>query len=73
MAMDDLLDQILNPTSSNADGLLSELGLAALPSRDEVHRQIETDLLLPKESLPSHWLPTYQLWVVSVRHYPIRR
>ncbi|EIW64030.1 antiviral helicase [Trametes versicolor FP-101664 SS1] len=61
MAMDDLLDQILNPTSSNADGLLSELGLAALPSRDEVHRQIETDLLLPKESLPSHWLPTYQL------------
>ncbi|KAI0639904.1 antiviral helicase [Trametes polyzona] len=61
MAMDQLLDQILNPAPINADELLSDLGLAELPSRDKVHQQIEEDLLLPRESLPSHWLPTYQI------------
>ncbi|KAH9858296.1 antiviral helicase [Lenzites betulinus] len=62
MAMDsELLDHILNPAAAEADELLSKLGLAALPPKDEVHRQIEEDLLLPKESLPDHWLPTYQI------------
>ncbi|KAI0830808.1 antiviral helicase [Trametes gibbosa] len=62
MVMDpELLHHILNPVAADADVLLSKLGLAALPPRDEVHRQIEETLLLPKESLPDHWLPTYQL------------
>ncbi|KAI0361085.1 antiviral helicase [Trametes cingulata] len=61
MAMDEVLDEILHPAAGNSGRLLSELGLAALPSREKVHRQIEQDLLLPKESLPDHWLPTYQI------------
>ncbi|KAI9057026.1 antiviral helicase [Trametes sanguinea] len=60
MAMDELLDEILNPRAEHADRLLGDLGLAALPSRDTVHREIEEKLLLPKEALPDHWLPSYQ-------------
>ncbi len=56
-----LVDQILNPVPGNDDKLLADLGLASLPSRDQVHAQIEKNLLLPKSSLPDHWLPTYQL------------
>ena len=61
MAMDELFDQILNPTANNADELLSDIGLAALPTRDKVHHAIEEKLLLPKATLPDHWLPTYQM------------
>ncbi|PIL31494.1 hypothetical protein GSI_06196 [Ganoderma sinense ZZ0214-1] len=56
-----LVDQILNPVPGNDDKLLADLGLASLPSRDQVHAQIENTLLLPKSTLPDHWLPTYQL------------
>ena len=56
-----LVDQILNPTAGNADSLLSGLGLASIPSRDEVHKQIEEHLLLPNSALPDHGLPTYQV------------
>ncbi|KAI1794031.1 antiviral helicase [Ganoderma leucocontextum] len=56
-----LVDQILNSVPGNNDKLLADLGLASLPSRDQVHAQIEENLLLPKSSLPDHWLPTYQL------------
>ncbi|KAI0334446.1 antiviral helicase [Cubamyces sp. BRFM 1775] len=61
MAMDELFDQILDPAANNADKLLSDIGLAALPSRDKVHHEIEEKLLLPKATLPDHWLPTYQI------------
>ncbi|KAH9897909.1 antiviral helicase [Cubamyces lactineus] len=61
MAMDELLDQIIHPAAHNADGLLSDIGLAALPMRDKVHHEIEEKLLLPKATLPDHWLPTYQI------------
>lgn len=57
----DLVDKILNPTSHSADDILASLGLAGLPTRDQVHAQIEQKLLLPKSELPDHWLPTYQL------------
>ncbi|KAM5536013.1 hypothetical protein V8D89_010271 [Ganoderma adspersum] len=56
-----LVDQILNPVPGNDDKLLADLGLVSLPSRDQVHAQIEKNLLLPKSGLPDHWLPTYQL------------
>ncbi|KAI0715060.1 antiviral helicase [Earliella scabrosa] len=56
-----LVDKILNPTADNAETLLASLGLASLPTRDQVHEQIEQNLLLPKSALPDHWLPTYQL------------
>ncbi|OBZ78640.1 hypothetical protein A0H81_01271 [Grifola frondosa] len=54
-------DQILSPASENAPQLLKVLGLSGPPSREEVHKKIERKLLLPKETLPDHWLPTYQV------------
>ena len=56
-----LIERILNPQASKADELLSDLGLAGLPSKEKVHEQIEENLLLPRSRLPDHWLPTYQL------------
>ncbi|KAI0800779.1 antiviral helicase [Fomes fomentarius] len=56
-----LVDKVLNPSSDNADDILASLGLAGLPTRHQVHAQIEQKLLLPKSELPDHWLPTYQL------------
>ncbi|CAK5264477.1 unnamed protein product [Mycena citricolor] len=44
------------------DEILSNLGLAGLPSREQVHRQIEERFLTPQDTLPPHWLPTYQLY-----------
>lgn len=57
---DDLLDRLLHPSKENAHEILSELGLASLPSREQVHRQIEEKLLLPQDKFPEHWLPLYQ-------------
>ncbi|KAH9950987.1 antiviral helicase, partial [Amylocystis lapponica] len=56
-----ILDQILDPRPETAAQLLSELGLSGLPSREQVHREIEEKLLLPKDKLPDHWLPRYQI------------
>ncbi|KAK7465266.1 Antiviral helicase ski2 [Stygiomarasmius scandens] len=57
----ELIDQILHPDSQNAEKILEQLGIAGLPSREQVHREIEEKLLLPREQLPSHWLPKYQI------------
>jgi antiviral helicase SKI2 len=56
-----LVQQILDPDSDDLETLLDDLGLNRLPSREEVHARIEQKLLLPKETLPAHWLPTYQM------------
>ncbi|KAF9075050.1 antiviral helicase [Rhodocollybia butyracea] len=58
--MDQNIDQIINPKSGNVKLLLEELGLAHLPSRNEVLQEIEKQLL-PQETLPAHWLPKYQI------------
>ncbi|KAJ7269314.1 antiviral helicase [Mycena haematopus] len=59
----ELIQQILSPTltSNEKDKILNDLGLNGLPSREQVHREIEEKLLLPQETLPSHWLPSYQV------------
>ncbi|KAJ7687413.1 translation repressor [Mycena rosella] len=59
----ELIHQILFPVSSSADkdSILKDLGLDGLPSPGQVHREIEEKLLLPQETLPSHWLPSYQV------------
>ncbi|KAJ3769464.1 antiviral helicase [Lentinula raphanica] len=41
--------------------LLDQLGLAHLPSREEVHQDIEQRLLSLRERLPQHWLSKYQI------------
>jgi hypothetical protein len=67
-AMDDaLLDAIVHPHASNAQRFLEHLGLDAAPSREQVHREIEARLLLPKEKLPDDWLPRYQACVGAAR------
>ncbi|KAJ7508688.1 ATP-dependent RNA helicase [Mycena galericulata] len=55
----ELIHQIISPTSDNA--LLKDLGLDGFPSRELLHREIEEKLLLPQETLPAHWLPSYQV------------
>ncbi|KAJ3797700.1 antiviral helicase [Lentinula aff. detonsa] len=45
----------------NVKLLLEQLGLAHLPSRDQVHQDIEEKLLLLREQLPPHWLAKYQI------------
>ncbi|KAI0068005.1 antiviral helicase [Artomyces pyxidatus] len=56
-----LLDSIVNPRQENAAGILAGLGLDGIPSREQVHREIEERLLLPRQSLPDDWLPRYQI------------
>ncbi|KAF8204296.1 ATP-dependent RNA helicase [Mycena galopus ATCC 62051] len=58
-----LIQQILSPTlnANEKDKILNDLGLGGLPSPEQVHREIEQKLLLPQETLPSHWLPSYQV------------
>ncbi len=57
----ELVEQILRPKRNHAEKILNDLGLDGLPSQERVHQEIEEKLLLPKEKLPSHWLPTYQV------------
>ena len=59
-AREDILDKLLHPDRSHANELLQELGLASIPSREQVHREIEEKLLLPQDKFPDHWLPLYQ-------------
>ncbi|KAF7970863.1 hypothetical protein HWV62_22674 [Athelia sp. TMB] len=64
------IQSILHPESGDAQRLLGELGLAGLPSREQVHREIEEKLLLPRDRLPDHWLPTYQIHWEHELHVP---
>ncbi|EPT03462.1 hypothetical protein FOMPIDRAFT_1158982 [Fomitopsis schrenkii] len=56
-----VLQHILHPDPKSAERILIEVGLAGVPEPEQVHREIEEKLLLPKDKLPEHWLPTYQI------------
>lgn len=56
------IQQILDKNPENAAKILKDLGLSGLPSRAQVHHEIEEKLLLPREKLPAHWLPLYQMY-----------
>ena len=62
-AHEDILDKLLHPGQQHVADLLREMGLAGLPSREQVHREIEEKLLLPQDKFPEHWLPLYQVYV----------
>ncbi|KAI0323105.1 antiviral helicase [Amylostereum chailletii] len=64
-----LFHNIAHPRKENAAGFLAKLGLDGIPSREQIHREIEQRLLLPKERLPDDWLPSYQ---VSVPNPPVQ-
>ncbi|KAF9531825.1 antiviral helicase [Crepidotus variabilis] len=56
-----MIDQIVHPEAGKSQVLLERLGLAGIPSPSTIHADIEKRLLLPPQSLPQHWLPTYQI------------
>jgi len=62
-AIDDELHHLIHTPSKDASQTLLELlGIASIPNPEEIHREIEESILLPKERLPDHWLPTYQMY-----------
>ncbi|KAF8140636.1 ATP-dependent RNA helicase [Boletus edulis] len=56
-----IIQQILSPAHEDAEGLLEDIGLGAIPSREQVHQEIDGKLLSPPDTLPHHWLSTYQI------------
>ena len=60
-AQANLIQKIVSPSGDCAAGLLDSLGLSEPPSREQIHAEIEERLLLPKQKLPDHWLPKYQM------------
>jgi antiviral helicase SKI2 len=64
-----LIRQILNPNPQNAVNILGDLGLAGLPSREQLHDEIEGKLLLAQDRLPDHWLPAYQMYGKSSHNF----
>ncbi|KAN0100273.1 DSHCT (NUC185) domain containing protein [Tylopilus felleus] len=65
-----IIHQILSPTPENAEELLGEIGLGAIPSREHVHQEIDAKLLSPPDTLPDHWLSTYQIHWKPEPHIP---
>lgn len=57
-----IIQRILDPTPEDAETLLEEIGLGAIPSREQVHQEIDAKLLSPPDILPDHWLSTYQMY-----------
>lgn len=61
MADQDALDALNGLEGHNAGHFLQKLGLESLPSKEELYRDVEQALLLPKPKLPDHWLGQYQV------------
>lgn len=57
-----IIQQILCPSPEDADKMLEEIGLGVIPSREQVHQEIDAKLLSPPDTLPDHWLSTYQMY-----------
>ena len=55
------LDVIVSNDSDSAQDILSELQLDGPPSPERIYKEIEEKILLPRSTLPDHWLPTYQM------------
>lgn len=47
--------------SRTREDILEELGLAGIPPVEELLGEIEQQILLPKETIPHHWLSRYQM------------
>lgn len=60
------LQHILHPTKDDKENILAQLGLDGPPSQEQIHREIEEKLLLPKDKFPDHWLSVYQQYVAYI-------
>lgn len=58
-----ILDIVNKPNPTAAQQQLATLQLDGIPSQQQIFHDIESRLLLPKRSLPDHWLSTYQVYV----------
>ena len=52
---------IQEPDAPDTHDILAELQLDGLPDPQQVYKEIEDTILLPKTRLPDHWLSTYQM------------
>ena len=52
---------VIHPNSDDSARILEDLQLASNPSSSQVHERIEQTFLLPPQTLPSQWLPSYQM------------
>ena len=66
MAHQDFIENVLNPTHEAASAILDKIGLASLPNREQIHQEIEQRLLLLREKLNDHSLPTYQTYEAHI-------
>lgn len=57
----ELIDQILHPKAEDASTILQQLHFSP-PTRQEIHENIERRLLLPPQTFPQQWLPSYQVF-----------
>jgi len=59
---DESFDQILYPQAKGSSKILQGLHLASFSSTSEIHEDIEKLLLSPPQSVPHHWLSSYQVF-----------
>jgi antiviral helicase SKI2 len=57
----ELINQIVHPKAEDASTILQQLRLSP-PTRKEIHEDIERRLLLPPQTFPQQWLPSYQVF-----------
>ncbi|KAG9222318.1 hypothetical protein CCMSSC00406_0002653 [Pleurotus cornucopiae] len=55
-----VVERIADPDPNETEQFLEELGLAGLPSREQIHRQLEERFLEPKDRFPDDLLPLFQ-------------
>jgi len=62
------IQDLLQPENVDSHAILEELGVGSIPTREQIHREIEEKLLLPQDRLPSHWLPSHQMCVRAFQY-----
>lgn len=60
-AQENVIQKVVSPSPEHAAALLDSLGLSNPPPRERIYAEIEERFLLPKQKLPEHWLPKYQM------------
>ena len=61
-----VVERIVDPDPNETETFLAELGLAGLPSREQIHRELEERFLEPKDRFPDDLLPLFQTYALSV-------
>jgi hypothetical protein len=74
LSLEKIFDSLRTPSSDSKDELLSDLGLASLPSRSQIEASLVDRFLTPKPAIPRHWLDDWQEhWHDEARERDVRR